>query len=72
MLMIYEYTPWEGGLRYIRGRLAELEIARDNGRPRKKKSMIQTRRIQYQTETFNLRCYQVEAVSAFTHLGCHL
>jgi hypothetical protein len=36
MLMIYEYTSWEGGSSYIRGRLEELEIARDNGRPRKK------------------------------------
>lgn len=34
--MIYEYTSWEGGSSYIRGRLEELEIARDNGRPRKK------------------------------------
>ena len=25
-------TSWEGGLIYIRGRLEELEIARDNGR----------------------------------------
>jgi hypothetical protein len=36
MLMIHEYTSWEGGLRYIRGRLEELEIARDIGRLRKK------------------------------------